>query len=896
MFSKKIAIIGAGYVGLTTGVCLASLGHSVICLDNDQDKIEKLKKGVIPIYEPGLAELLKAHQNNIVFTNNLSEAVHRAGVIFLAVGTPSQEDGSVDLSYFQQAVVEVAQNMNGYKVLVDKSTVPPGTANWVKKEVKKYYQGEFAVVSNPEFLREGTAIDDFLKPDRVVIGVDEEKAKEIMLDIYLAVDAPKFATTAQSAELIKYAANSFLAMKISFINEIANICEKTGSDVVEVAKGIGLDSRIGHKFLQAGVGFGGSCLLGSSEVLVQNKQGMVSSVRLEALFDLLKKQELKVLSFDRNKKNTSFNKIIRASKRAYKGEFVSVITKMNKAITTTSDHPFIVFEKNGLKVKLAQNLTISDRLVCFLGFPPSLKKHSINIIDHLSRSDFDYKKVKVRPLQKKLSDVGVEISKAFKAARRIDILRANCMNLEEFLKIEKSIANKIERKDLVLFTSKGSTTSCPAIINFDADFCRFLGYYVSEGNIHYENCLRGTRTRIQIHFNIRENEYFNDVKNILDGLNIKFRISEQPKNSTRTFVVSSRILAFLIDKLLNCGKDSYSADVPDEIFSLNDNLRKEFLKGVFRGDGHIAFPKNTNSVVYDFGSISYPLVQKMILLFHSLGIVPSYKRSRSEKSSDFAHFFRISTKKQIEQLRDFKDSFTQKKVDEQLKNCKDIKPCGFEKGNGQFCIVNIKAISKKTEERDVYSLEVDKINTFIADYGLIVHNCFPKDVAGLIHTALVNNYQPRILEAVMAVNKSQQDIFCEKIKAVLAQNQGRAVGIWGLAFKPNTDDIRYSPAIAVIKDLLKQGCQVKAYDPVAQDNARAELGAVIEYCSSAQEAAKGVDVLALLTDWPEFLQVDWVELKKIMRSANIIDGRNFLPVDDLAKNGFHYQSIGHKLF
>jgi len=895
--SKKIAIIGTGYVGLTSGVCLASLGHKVICVDKDKDKIDKLKKGEIPIYEPGLAELLQKYSANLTFTDDLPDAVKQSEVIFLAVGTPSQDDGSVDLSFFQQAVAEIAQNMDGYRILVDKSTVPPGTANWVKKEVKKYYQGEFAVVSNPEFLREGSAIEDFLKPDRVVIGVDDEKAKDVMLDIYSAIDAPKFATTAQSAELIKYAANSFLAMKISFINEIANICEKTGSDVVEVAKGIGLDSRIGAKFLQAGVGFGGSCLLGSSEVLVQNKQGMVSSVRLETLFDLLKKQELKVLSFDRNKKNISFNKIIRASKRVYKGELVSVIAKMNKAITTTSDHPFIVFENNGLKVKLAQNLTISDRLVCFLGFPPPiLKEYSINVIDHLDRSDFDYKKVKVRPLQKKLSDVEVEISKAFKAARKIDILRANCMNLEEFLKIEKSIANKIERKDLVLFTSKGSTTFCPAIINFDADFCRFLGYYVSEGNISYENCLRGIRTRIQIHFNIRENEYFNDVKNILDGLNVKFRINEQPKNSTRTFVVSSRILAFLIDKLLNCGKDSYSADVPDEIFSLNDNLRKEFLKGVFRGDGHIAFPKNTNSVVYDFGSISYPLVQKMILLLHSLGIVPSYKKSRSEKSSDFAHFFRISTKKQIEQLRDFKDSFTQKKVDAQLKNCKDIKPCGFEKGNGQFCIVNIKAISKKTEERDVYSLEVEKTNTFIADYGLIVHNCFPKDVAGLIHTALSNNYQPRILGAVMTVNEAQQEIFVDKIKAVLARNQGKVVGVWGLAFKPNTDDTRYSPAIAVIKKLLKEGYQVKAYDPVAQDNAKTELGEAIDYCKSAQEAAIDVDVLALLTDWPEFLEVDWAELKKIMRSPSIIDGRNFLPTGDLAKNGFHYQSIGHKFF
>jgi len=256
---RKITIIGSGYVGLSTGIALASLGHKVICMDKDESKIEKLQTGIIPIYEPGLDDLLNAYKPNIEFTSELAKAIKESEVIFICVGTPSREDGSIDMSYFKEAISEIAKVIDSYKVIVDKSTVPVGTADWVKAEIKKYYKGEFSVVSNPEFLREGSALKDFLEPDRIVIGVEDERSKEIMLDIYSKIDAPKVITDIRSAEMIKYAANAFLAMKISFINEIANVCEGVGADVKKVAEGIGLDKRIGPYFLNAGIGYGGSC-------------------------------------------------------------------------------------------------------------------------------------------------------------------------------------------------------------------------------------------------------------------------------------------------------------------------------------------------------------------------------------------------------------------------------------------------------------------------------------------------------------------------------------------------------------------------------------------------------------------------------------------------------------
>ena len=258
----KIAVIGTGYVGLVTGTCLADIGHQIICVDIDKNKIENLKKGIIPIYEPGLSEIVKKNfdQGNLEFTTDTDKAVKESEVVFIAVGTPSLPDGSVNLDYVKKAAEDIAKAMNGYKVIVDKSTVPVGTGDVVGRTIAKYYSGDFEVVSNPEFLKEGDAVVDFMKPDRIVIGSDDKKAEEIMLDIYEKLGGERVLTTVKNAELIKYASNAYLATSISFINSIANICEKVGADVTEVSRGMRADKRIGqYAFLAAGVGYGGSC-------------------------------------------------------------------------------------------------------------------------------------------------------------------------------------------------------------------------------------------------------------------------------------------------------------------------------------------------------------------------------------------------------------------------------------------------------------------------------------------------------------------------------------------------------------------------------------------------------------------------------------------------------------
>lgn len=261
-----ICMIGTGYVGLVTGTCFAELGNDVICVDINRKKIDMLNSGKIPIYEPGLDDMVEKNvkENRLRFTTNMKEAVENSLVIFVAVGTPQAEDGSADLSFVEACGKDIAKYMNGYKVIVDKSTVPVGSGAWIKEVIKQHQPSpiHFSVASNPEFLREGSAIEDFMRPNRVVIGTEDSEATAIMKDLYsplYLIETPIVFTNLASAELTKYAANAFLAVKISFINEIATVCERVSANVHDVARGMGLDNRIGTKFLHPGPGYGGSC-------------------------------------------------------------------------------------------------------------------------------------------------------------------------------------------------------------------------------------------------------------------------------------------------------------------------------------------------------------------------------------------------------------------------------------------------------------------------------------------------------------------------------------------------------------------------------------------------------------------------------------------------------------
>ncbi len=315
----KIAVVGTGYVGLVVGTCFAETGNNVVCVDIDRRKIAMLRRGKSPIYEPGLNQLLtkNLHEKRIVFTTELREAVEQSEVIFLALPTPPSEDGSADLRHVLSVAEQIGKWLNGYRVIINKSTVPVGTADKVKNVVGRNAKYEFDVVSNPEFLKEGAAVSDFMKPDRVVVGSSSQRAIKVMQDLYgpfIRTGNPFIVTDERSSELIKYAANSFLATKISFMNEIANLCDRVGADVDMVRKGIGTDLRIGPQFLFAGVGYGGSCFPKDVKALSKTAEECKYDFKILNAVQWVNKQQRKMFT----------DKIISHFRRRLSGKVIAV--------------------------------------------------------------------------------------------------------------------------------------------------------------------------------------------------------------------------------------------------------------------------------------------------------------------------------------------------------------------------------------------------------------------------------------------------------------------------------------------------------------------------------------------------------------------------------------------
>ena len=318
----KITMLGTGYVGLVSGTCLSEFGFKVCCVDKDNDKIKNLKNNIIPIYEPGLTNLVKKNSsaNRLSFSNDINKNIKEADVVFIAVGTPARRgDGHADLSYVYEAAEQIAKNLEGYTVVVTKSTVPVGTGKKVKSIIKKSNpKANFDIVSNPEFLREGNAIEDFMRPDRVIVGCETEKAKEIISTIYkplYLIETPILFTNLETAELIKYSANAFLAVKISFINQMADLCEKVGADVHDVARGIGLDKRIGSKFLHPGPGYGGSCFPKDTLALVETSRLNKTNISIVET----------VVKYNQQRKYDMADKIIGILKNNYENKKVSIL-------------------------------------------------------------------------------------------------------------------------------------------------------------------------------------------------------------------------------------------------------------------------------------------------------------------------------------------------------------------------------------------------------------------------------------------------------------------------------------------------------------------------------------------------------------------------------------------
>jgi UDPglucose 6-dehydrogenase len=910
----KIAIVGAGYVGLVTGTCFAETGHEVVCVDLDAKKIDTLRKGGIPIYEPGLEELVHRNvkERRLSFTTSYAEAIPGAGIAFIAVGTPPGETGEADLSYVLSAAEQVGASMTGYLVVVDKSTVPVGSAEKVAEAVRKSTSHPFDVVSNPEFLKEGAAIDDFMRPDRVVVGVASERARAVMSELYgpfVRAEQPILFMDLRSAELTKYAANAMLATRISFMNEMAALCERLGADVDQVRRGIGSDKRIGHPFLFPGIGFGGSCLAGRESVLVRHR-GRTRLVSLEGLFDALAAAagasapdaaaivpaDLEVLAWRQDGKS-AYCRVAAVTRRPFEGEAMEVRTKMGRRVLCTPDHPFVASDRSGASpsLKRANELTSSDWLPISVGAAVGeverREPQRLDVLSAVPLAGLEPANVIVHPSAEqgeRLVAMGPRVVRAAIAPlahprshhRAYDVLRAGALRLPELR------ATGLSLEGARLSTVKNGTR-VPVEIAADESFWRVVGLYLAEGHCSAD----GARRRLCWSFHpTKEDALASEVAGYWRGLGVKADVRHG--TTTLNVSVSSRILsAFWID-MLDLGADCYEHRLPDLVWNEPAAHKRALLAGLWRGDGSWSLVNGGPSVVLEWGSVSGALADGVLRLLGELGIVARLKVGRTAKSTVDTHWIVVAGANQVIQLLDFVSPSDRAgircSIDRQQKR---IAPTGRARGAGAF--VRVTGTIRRPFRGSVYSLEVPDAHTFIATGGLAVHNCFPKDVRAVMTMARLVGLDFDLLRSVERVNERQKRWLVEKATKHFGTIAGKTFAVWGLAFKPKTDDMREAPAITVVEGLLGNGAKVRAHDPVAREVAsKLFAGRPIEFTDEPYGAAQGADALLLVTEWNEFRQPDLARLRRIMKQPVLFDGRNVWDGGKARAAGFTYYGVG----
>ncbi len=910
-----ICVIGTGYVGLVTGTCLADLGNQVTCVDIVAEKIERLNQGILPIYEPGLEEMVERNvqSGRLHFTTSYSEGLDNCEFIFIAVNTPtSNNQGGADMRYVESAARSIAEGLDHYAVIINKSTVPVGSGDVVSRVIHNNLRRTdvtFAVVSNPEFLREGSAIYDFQNPDRVVLGSSDQEAAYKVARLYMPLRCPFVITDLYTAEMIKYASNAFLATKISFINEIAQICERLGADVKEVSVGMGYDKRIGHAFLDAGLGYGGSCFEADETVFTLNSPN-VAAERFDTLFakggttvrddvvELVQPEHQRVLAFDLETSQPTLADVKAITRRPYTGKMVKINTSMGRVLNVTADHPVIVYKDQHFNILQAEAVVPGDQLMALCALPAVEQASSLNLLELLRGTALEAD-VYVQPIDNTFSEQYAHFAAAIPAEMLKyphEIKRHNRMSLRLFRYLSERNLLNVPAEKLRLYTAKGAATMIHALIPVDVDFLRLCGYYLAEGYISQETGRAdAVRGRIGFSFHEQELEYIADVQRILRRWGLKF--IERNSTHALTTVVSSRIFAWLLRDILHCGIRSEDKALPRMVFNVPAELRMELIRGAFSGDEAVTTVQDGQNLMLEYATVSKALADGMTLLLQTVGVIPSIRTRWMNKSTREAYILRVSGYEQIAMLKDAFGGKRRAQIDSVLVGYqRHIQPHGYERFDG-FATLAVRQVEHKDVETTVYSMETST-GTLIASSGLISHNCFPKDVRALAHMAAEAGLHPQLLHAVMDINHDQRQLVVTKLTNILGSLRGTTIGVLGLAFKPNTDDMREAPSVDIIHWVTSQGAQVQVYDPVAQETGREALernGTRMEqvtFCDDAYAVAENADALVIVTHWNEFKALNMQQIRAQMHRPVLIDGRNIYDPTEMNRLGFIYRAMG----
>ncbi len=875
---SQIAIIGTGYVGLTTGACFAHLGHDVVCADIDPGRIERLSQGILPIFEPGLQEIVEAEiaSGRLRFVIGAKEAAKDCEFAYLCVQTPQGEDGAADLTYLQAAAAEIGPVLPAHSIVVNKSTVPVGSTKVVERVLGRH---DVSVVSNPEFLREGSAVSDFLKPDRVVIGSDDPSAATRVADLYTATSSHVIVTDPASAETIKYAANAFLATKISFVNAVAAVCEAVGADVNDVVLGIGYDKRIGHEFLKPGPGWGGSCFDGAETVLVRFQ----GDVRLVAFRDLARLWEgqdgspVEVLSWHPDAPRPEFERMTALTSRSYAGQMVELRTKMGRRLTVTADHPMVArLEGSDPTIVLAADLTDQHWLPIAVGDPlhEQLAADSVSMIEAIEPAGLAWHNVILR-LTDEQAAVSRTVDRLLPSNRRYDSRRTHTMRLSEAASL------RLPLHDAMLGTTTNGTY-VPMTIPLNERVWEVIGLYLAEGHIGTD----GQRRRICWSFHPQNEDHLAEfVAETWRMLGIKTDVRRM--TTTRQVSISSRLFAGMFEHVLGLGISCYDHRIPDLAWSATEDERRALLRGLWTGDGSWSYISGGPSVVLEYGTVSRELADGMVRLLGTLGVVARLKVGRTAKSTVDTYWLCISGADQVSDavwlLQEGERDAVLASIAGQSKR---IAPTGYRMNDKATAWVRVVQVDFHHRNQQVYSAEVDRNHTLVTSFGLVAHNCFPKDTKAMVRIAEDAGYDFNLLKGVVVVNDEQRERMVAKVERAVGDLNGSVIAAWGLTFKANTDDLRDSPAIAVINELRDRGAIVRAYDPQVTAHATIEVG------SDPYEVCDGAAALLVLTEWDEFRWLDLDEVKNRLAHAHIVDTRNLLDRAAAIRAGFTYQGVG----
>ncbi|HEU0024052.1 MAG TPA: nucleotide sugar dehydrogenase [Thermoleophilaceae bacterium] len=894
---EPIGVIGVGWVGLVTAACFAELGHEVWARDILPEKVASLVRGEVPIHEPGLSELVTKNADRLHFTTDMAETVEHAQLLFCCVDTPPTYSGDADLSRVEAVIAELRESED--HALVMKSTVPVGTGRSITRR-----RDGLGYVSAPEFLKEGSAVDDFMQPDRVVIGANS--GSEAFADRVEALYAPLggviVRTDVASAEMVKLASNAFLATKISFINEIANVSEELGADVREVAKGMGLDDRIGPKFLQAGIGYGGSCLAGEETVLARH-HGRTTLLSFDQLWKRLEEEDepedgviqpgaLEVLTWVLGSEEPLFLPVMCVTRRDYDGDLVDVRTKMGRRLSCTPDHPMIVSDGQGGDAhrKFASQLSDQDWVPVALGRgDPADPSASGALVSAADVAELSPREVIVRPKPERIRELlarsraerDVVLGGASTAGRRAGQVKSSgALRLDELALAEIPLEGSTLR-------TRFSRQQVSSEIALDRAFWRVVGLYLAEGH-----ATRSGEARLAWFFHpTKEQHLVDDVVAYWMRQGVASNVFSTP--TAKAVAVRSRLLWLWWTQVLGLGHTSYEQRLPDLIWDRPAGDKWALLSGLWEGDGSWSLVNGGPSVILECGTVSDELADGVLRLLADLGIVASRRIGRAPKSTKDTHWIRVSSADQVEAAIELVPHRDRPGVLASIaRQKKRIRSTGYRRFADGPAWTRVVSTKSRSFKGPVFSLEVPGAHTFVTSGGLVCSNCFPKDVQALKQLAGNTGYHFQLLTAVIEVNELQKRRTIGKLQKHLGSLVGKEIALLGVAFKPNTDDIREATSLVLAGRLQGEGAQVRVYDPVATDRAQEQLAGA-HVAASALDALDGADAVVLVTEWPEFRELDWAgEVKSRLRTPIVVDGRNFLDREALLDAGYTYEGVG----